>query len=168
MLGSALQGLSQANLDLGVFQQTKVTDRVHTCASAGYHVFENQYFKPEIRGVDVIYWDTPHFQVEALQTHGPNMLIFQVASGGQCWFIFRCYIAPYDTVTMKLVVAAIDQCPCGAAIMVDREFNTNLEAPEVSIRKEEITAAIVTSGMEDMPVYFLPRCKSYAQDKRAW
>ena len=35
---SALQGMSQANTDLGVFQETKATHGLHTRAPAGYRV----------------------------------------------------------------------------------------------------------------------------------
>ena len=35
-LASALRGVSYANLDLGIFQDTKITDRVYTCKSVGY------------------------------------------------------------------------------------------------------------------------------------
>ena len=33
-LESALQGMSQANMDLGIFQETKCTDEIYTCESA--------------------------------------------------------------------------------------------------------------------------------------
>ena len=35
-LEAALRGMAQANIDMGVFQETKCTDGVYTCASAGY------------------------------------------------------------------------------------------------------------------------------------
>ena len=38
VLEAALRGMAQANIDLGVFQDTKCTDGVYTCASSGYHV----------------------------------------------------------------------------------------------------------------------------------
>ena len=31
-----MRGVSYANLDLGIFQDTKITDRVYTCKSVGY------------------------------------------------------------------------------------------------------------------------------------
>ena len=37
-LGSALRGVSQANMDLGIFQETKVTDVIYTRRSDGYNV----------------------------------------------------------------------------------------------------------------------------------
>ena len=35
---SALRGMAQANIDLGVFQETKCTDGIYTRESAGYCV----------------------------------------------------------------------------------------------------------------------------------
>ena len=37
-LESALRGMSQANMDLGIFQETKVTDGIYTRESAWYIV----------------------------------------------------------------------------------------------------------------------------------
>ena len=37
-LESALQGMAQDNIDLGVFQETKCTDGIYTRKSAGYGV----------------------------------------------------------------------------------------------------------------------------------
>ena len=35
---SALRGMAQANIDLGVFQETKCTEGIYTRESAGYRV----------------------------------------------------------------------------------------------------------------------------------
>ena len=69
--------MSYANLDLGVFQETKVSYGIHTSALAGYCVFVGKC-EPAPQGVAVFYQDAPHFQVKALKPHGPNVLIFQV------------------------------------------------------------------------------------------
>ena len=37
-LGSALRGMSQANMDLGIFQETKCTDGIYTRELAGYRI----------------------------------------------------------------------------------------------------------------------------------
>ena len=43
-LASALRGVSQANMDLDIFQETKVKDRIYTRRSAGYTAEEGQCF----------------------------------------------------------------------------------------------------------------------------
>ena len=37
-LDSALRGMDQANMDLGIFQETKFTEGIYTCESARYQV----------------------------------------------------------------------------------------------------------------------------------
>ena len=37
-LESALRGMYQANMDLDIFQETKVTDSIYTRGSAGYRI----------------------------------------------------------------------------------------------------------------------------------
>ena len=37
-LESTLRGVSQANMDLGIFQETKITNDIFTCGSAEYSV----------------------------------------------------------------------------------------------------------------------------------
>ena len=79
---------AQGNIDLGVLQETKVTDGVHTHASADYRVLTTDAPTRHIREVVVFYQDDAyHFQVKAMQHHRPNVMSFQVASGGRCWFI---------------------------------------------------------------------------------
>ena len=82
--------------------------------------------------VAVFYMDAPHLHVELLQQHRTNMLSFQVAPGGRCWFIVGCYLSPDDKFTTGRVFAVISQRSCRAALVVARDFNTDLAAPEGS------------------------------------
>ena len=43
---SALREISQANLGLGIFQETKFTGGIYTCGSAGYSVVATDAPKP--------------------------------------------------------------------------------------------------------------------------
>ena len=62
-LYSALRDISQSNKDLGIFQETKVTDRIYTCGSAGYSVITTNAPSRHRGGVAVFYWPAPHFVV---------------------------------------------------------------------------------------------------------
>ena len=66
-LESALWGVAQANTDLGIFQETKCTDIIHTCASSGYNVVATDALSRHRDGVAFFYWQSPHFAVEAVQ-----------------------------------------------------------------------------------------------------
>ena len=64
-LEAALRGMSQANMDLGILQETKLTDGVYTCGLAGYKVIATKPSRH--RGsVALFYRPTPHFVVEAV------------------------------------------------------------------------------------------------------
>ena len=106
---SELRGMEQANLELGVFQYTKVMDNVYTQALEEYHVIASEVPNRHRGRVIILYWDVPHFQVEAIQLHGLNLTRFQLASGGRGWFILRCYIYPDNVATIKRVVASLGQ-----------------------------------------------------------
>ena len=80
---SALWGMAQANIDLGVFQETKCTDGVYTCESAGYRVVATYAPRRHRGGVALFYSPSPLFSVEAVREYGPNVLSFEVATGSR-------------------------------------------------------------------------------------
>ena len=100
--------------------------------------------------------------------HGLNETSFQLTSDGRIWFIFGCYLTLYETSKIKSVVAAIGRRPHGAAPLMAKDFTSNLAAPEGNCCREEITAVIENSGLEDTSTHFLPRRKYWARDGRTW
>ena len=54
-LESALRGMAQANIDLGVFQETKCTDGIYTRESAGYRVVATDAPSRHRGGVELFY-----------------------------------------------------------------------------------------------------------------
>ena len=54
-LESALRGMAQANIDLGVFQETKCTDGIYTRESAGYRVIATDALSRHRGGVALFY-----------------------------------------------------------------------------------------------------------------
>ena len=124
--------------------------------SLDYHVFATNVPIRHRGEVAVLYRAAPHFQVKALQQHGLKVLSFMVELGGRRWFIVGFYLPPGDVVTIKCMITAISQCPRGAALLVAREFNADLMAPEGSNRGEDNASSVATTGMEDMSAQFHP------------
>ena len=81
-LEAALRGMSQANMDLGILKETKVTDGIYTCRSAGYSVVATDATSQNRGGVAIFHRPAPHFAVEAVQKFGQNVIGFQLATGG--------------------------------------------------------------------------------------
>ena len=91
-----MREISQVNFDLGIFQETKVTEGMYTLESSGYRVVASEAQSAHSWGVVVFYHAEEHFSVEALQLYGANVVSFQLMSGGQRWHIRGCYLAPDD------------------------------------------------------------------------
>ena len=155
-LEAALWGMSQANMDLDILQETKLTDGIYTRGSAGYSVVAMDAPIRHCGGVAIFHWTAPHFAVEAVRKYGPNVIGFQLATGARRWYIVGCYLARDDTLTIDRVVEALRDRPKGAELLVVGDLNTNLAAPEGDKREDYIAATIVTEGLEDMSQHFLP------------
>ena len=65
-LESALRGMYQANMDLGVFQETKLTKIIYTHKSSGYRVLATEVPSVHSGGVAVLYRAAENFSVEEL------------------------------------------------------------------------------------------------------
>ena len=121
-LESALRGMAQANIDLGVFQETKCTNRIYTRESAGYRVVVTDSPSRHRGGVALFYRTSAQFAVEEVREYGPNVLSFEVVTGRRRWYIIGCYIAPDDARTIERVVTALGDQPCGTALVVAGGF----------------------------------------------
>ena len=75
-LESALRGMYQANMDLGIFQEKMVTDNIYTRGSSGYSVVVTDAPSQHHGGVAVFHRLAPHFEVEDVQKFGPNVVGF--------------------------------------------------------------------------------------------
>ena len=75
--------MSQANMDLGIFQETKCTDGIYTRESSGYCVVATDAPSRHRGGVALFYRPLPFFEVEAVREYGPNVLSFKVATGAR-------------------------------------------------------------------------------------
>ena len=155
-LESALRGMSQANMDLGIFQEPKDTYSIFTRGSAGYSVVAMDAPSQLRGGVAVFHRPAPHFAVEAVQKFGPNVFGFQLGTGARQWYIVGCYLAAVDTSTIENVFAALKERPMGAERVVAGDFNENLVDLEGEQRGEDIAASMETEVLEDMSAHFLP------------
>ena len=92
--------MPQPNLDLDIFQDTKLTDGVYTCRPDGYIVVVADAPSRHRGGAAVFYCPSPRYVVEAIQQFGPNIVGFQLVTGERRWYIIRCYLAPDNTSTI--------------------------------------------------------------------
>ena len=76
-----LRGVAQANLDLGVIQETKIKDGVYTCISAGNSIVARNTKSRHCGGVVVFYCVSLSFSVEVMQQFGPKVVRFPILAG---------------------------------------------------------------------------------------
>ena len=167
-LESALRGMAQANMDLGIFQETKCTDGIYTRESAGYSVVSTDAPSRHRGGVAVFYRPSPLFAAEAVRQFGPNVVGFQLTTGARWWYIIGCYLAPDGTLTIESVVATIKERPWGTELMVTGDLNTTLSDLENGRRGTEIAAALTEAGLGDMAELFLLRRRRWGRERRTW
>ena len=105
-------------MDLGILQETKLTNGVYTRGSAGYSVIATDAPSRHRGGIAIFYRSVPHFVVEAVEKFGPNIIGFQIATGARRWYIVGVYLAPDNTTTMERVSEAIRSRPRGAELLV--------------------------------------------------
>ena len=53
-------------------------------------------------------------------------------------------------------------------MIVAGDLNVDLEKEGGQVRDEEITAAVVTAGLEDLAGHFFPRGQVWCRDRRTW
>ena len=62
-------------------------------------------------GGGLFYKESPRFEVEDHQQHGPNVIRSQLVTGGQNWHMLGCYLSPRDVSTLESVSAEIGHGP---------------------------------------------------------
>ena len=70
-------------MDLGILQETKLTDRIYTFGSARYSVVAADAPSRHRGSVTIFHRPAPHFAVEAVRKYGPNVIGFQLATGAR-------------------------------------------------------------------------------------
>ena len=158
--------MAQANIDLGVFQETQCTDGIYTRKSAGYRVVATDAPSRHCGGVALFYRPSSLFAVEEVREYGLNVISFEVATGRRRWYIIGCYLTPNDAQTIERFVTALGDQPRGTALVVAGDFNTDLGETASDGRGTEIGAALTEAGVEDMTAYFLSRKSLWGSELR--
>ena len=106
--------------------------------------------------------------MEAVREYGPNVLSFEVATGGRRWYIIGCYLAPDDARKIERVVTAMGDQPRGTALLVAGDLNTDLGATDNDRRGSETATTLTEAGVKDMLAHSLPRKRLWGRERRTW
>ena len=81
-------------MDVGVFQDTKLTEDIYKRKSGRCKVVATPEPSQHQGGVVLFYQDSLAFAVEAICQFGANVIVCQMATGERRWYIVGCYLAP--------------------------------------------------------------------------
>ena len=113
-----MRGMSQENVDVGVFQETKLTEGIYMRLSAGYRVFATPAPRRHQGGSTIFYWDSPVFAVKVIRQFGANVIMCHLATGKRRWYIVGCYLVPGDGTTIIDMEVAMAEETRGAELIV--------------------------------------------------
>ena len=159
-LESALRAMAQANVDVGVLTEAKLPPNIYARCSSGYNVIATASPNQHQGGLAIFYRNSEHWQLEAHQTFGHNVVSFQLSSGRLRWYVVGSYIPPESLAELDHIVKAFTQCPEGVETLWIGDLNADLAFPERE-RDGEIAAVAAAEGLEDMVGHFRQKEKMH-------
>ncbi len=127
---AAAKGLRQMGVGCTVLTETKLTDTRYPKYVQGYHMITLKVTSPQQGGIALL-WTAGHqdFEVEAVKIASPNVLTFQLITGGVHFFVIGAYILPADTMGVDDLPAAWATCPLTCKPLLLGDLNINFGSP---------------------------------------
>ena len=110
-LEAAIWALNQGNVDVDVFQETKLMDGIHARHGAGYTVWMTVAESSHWGGIAVVWrWDAV-WQLEGMINFVPNVASFLLTSGSWRFYVVVSYVPPNDVPTVNRVEHSLEAAP---------------------------------------------------------
>ena len=160
-LEQALRAMKVANVDVGVLTEAKLTKDIYTRFSSGYHVMATEAPSAQQGGVALFWRDSPTHQVEGQRTWGPNVVSFELVTGGLRYYVVGAYCPPSDpeASTTEDISAAFGAAKPGRQRILIGDVNAVVAAPRYT--RDEIVADCVAATFQEA-VHFHPWTKDFA------
>ena len=152
-LETALRALDKMGLDLALLTEAKLTDGIHTRYSSGYHVVATEAASHRQGGVALVYKDSPYWQVESVERHGPNIISAELVTGLRRFTLVGVYFPPDDTTTPARAEGVLNSFRQRRNLLVLGDLNANLLSP-AGDRDSEIALTMASHGLLDMSRHF--------------
>ena len=99
----------------------------------GYRVIAADAPSPHRGGVAVLYCKADNFSLGALRLHGPNVVSFHMALGGEMWNVMGFYTALDNASNIESIILSVIQSPKGATLLITRYYNMGLSKPDGNV-----------------------------------
>jgi hypothetical protein len=149
-LAAVAKGLRQIGVGCAVLTKTKLTDAQYPKHVEGYHVITLKATSPQQGGIALL-WTAGHqdFEVKAVKIASPNVLTFQLVTGGLQVFVIGAYIPPADTMGVDDLHAAWATCPLTCKPLLLGDLNIDFGSPRTG-QEETIADLLVKINLVDM------------------
>jgi hypothetical protein len=129
-LESALQPMKLMVVNFGVLLETTLTKGVYMHWSSGYNVQSTHAPSTWQGGISLFFGGgaNERYEINEVELHGPNVLLFQLVLGATRWCIVGCYIPPTDLTTLMHAKQTWLACPKGCQLILLGDLNVNLAA----------------------------------------
>ena len=128
-MASALRAMAALGVDVGVFQETKVTNGIYARSGSGYSVFATDANSAWQGGVALFWREHDLFVVEEQQAWGPNVISWHMVTGRERFYCIGAYIPPTDLSALEYIDKAWKACPKHCKPMLMGDLNIDLEYP---------------------------------------
>ena len=128
------------------------TAGIYTLFSLDYHVVATTAVSHRQGGVALVYRDSPHWQVESVSMHGPNVISLELVTGARRLPLVGVYIPPNDSSTLVHVEQALNSF-CNRDPIVLGDLNVALDSPRDD-RAIAIATALARYSLRDMHPHF--------------
>ena len=157
-LEQALRAMKVANVDVGVLTEAKLTKDIYTRFSSGYHVMATEAPSAQQGGVALFWRDSPTHQVEGQRTWGPNVVSFELVTGGLRYYVVGAYCPPSDpeASTTEDISAAFGAAKPGRQRILIGDVNAVVAEPR-DARDDIVADCVAAMGLGDLGPHFRPR-----------
>jgi hypothetical protein len=157
-LAAAAKGLRQMGVGCAVLTETKLTNDRYPRFVQGYHMIALRAMSPQQGGIALLWRESENlgFLVEAVSIVSPNILTFQLVTGGVCFFVMGAYIPPADMTGVDDIRDAWGKCPANCKPLLIGDSNINFGSP-CSEREENIVDLIEEINLANISRKFCQR-----------
>jgi len=173
-LNAAIRCMEQANVDVGLLTETKLTTDKYTKSAMGYTVSATKVVGMN-GGVALVYRLGKGWGLESIHCFGPNVISATLNSGQHRWYVIGGYVPPReeDGSTLGYTVQAWDTCwNLRWLVITLGDLNADLGNPQGTNqngveRRLEMATLMDTMGISSMREHFR-QCKKRMGKYRTW
>ena len=166
---SALRAVEAMGIDVGIFQETKLTGGIHPRKGHGYSVFATDAPSKWCGGIALFWRDCLGCAVEEHREWGPNVLSFHLVTGRGRYYCIGAYCPPsdVDNNTVCDIQRAWERCPKGYLPLLMGDLNANIERP-LSERDVAVAEQAAAMDVVDMSRQFRQRRRQWVRGRWTW